>query len=47
MEYVNVKSLILNLSTEMQALYEILICMAVYVAIWVVIFGWKHFTKEC
>lgn len=31
----------------MQALQDILIAMTIYVAIWVVIFGWKHFTKEC
>lgn len=31
----------------MQALQDIFIAMAVYVAIWTAIFGWKHFTKEC
>ena len=31
----------------MAALQDILIAMTIYVAIWVVIFGWKEYTKNC
>lgn len=31
----------------MQALQDIAICMTIYCAVWVVIFGWKSYTKNC
>ena len=31
----------------MQALQDIAIAMTIYCAVWVAIFGWKSYTKNC